>query len=100
MIVIQGPISEEMEALLLGKLKVETLAAKKGIVNWLNEEEAASVLGIPINSKTRTKMAWLKHNGYIQRHTKNGSEVMYWWPELEPVAERISNCEIIIPTKY
>lgn len=93
-------MSPETDQLIQAKLKLEILASKKGVINWLSEEEAATVLGIPRNSKTRHKMGWLKHNGFIQRHAKSGSETMYWWPELDSIAERISQCEIIIPTKF
>ena len=82
------------------KLSIETLAAKKGIVNWLNPDEAAIVLGIPINGKLRLKLAYLVQEGHIQRFTRNGNETYYWWDELERLAAEMSEGKIYIPTNF
>lgn len=93
-------IDQDLKAAILYKLAIETLAAKKGIVSWLNPEEAAIVLGIPINGKLRLKLAYLIQEGHIQRFTRNGNETYYWWPDLEKLAPEMSEGEVVVPTNF
>lgn len=93
-------VDQDIKSAYLYKLSIETLQAKRGIVNWLNPSEAAIVLGIPVNGKVPNKLKWLTEQEPIVNHTRSGNETQYWWPELEVVADQISRGEIIIPTKF
>ncbi|MGH1437071.1 MAG: hypothetical protein ACRBG0_21715 [Lewinella sp.] len=93
-------LDKDIRTAYLYKLAIETLAAKKGIVNWLSPEEAAIVLGIPINGKLRLKLSFLIQEGHIQRFTRNGNETYYWWPDLEKLAPEMSEGEVVVPTNF
>ena len=91
-------LDHDIKSAYLYKLSIETIQAKKGIVNWLNPNEAAIVLGIPVNGKVRHKLKWLTEHGLIMNHTRSGNETQYWWPELEIVADQISRGEVVVPS--
>lgn len=88
-------VDPEIKKAYLYKLSIETLAAKKGLIPWLNAEEAFLVLGIRQNTKAATKLAWLVSNGIVAK-----TAGLYWWDDLTKVANEIAIGKIEIPTQF
>jgi len=71
------------------------LANKK---TWITPEEAAEILGLPItSSRTHTRrLRWYRDQGFLTKF-QGRRPISYLRSDVEKLAKRIKNTEVIIP---
>lgn len=76
----------------------ENLSPQVNKKTWLNPEEAAEILGLPITiSRTHTRrLRWYRDQGFLTKY--NGRRpISYLRSDVEKLAKRVKNNEVIIP---
>lgn len=65
---------------------------------WLNPAEAAEILGLPItSSRTHTRrLRWYRDQGFLTKF-QGRRPISYLRTDVEKLAKRIKNSEVIIP---
>lgn len=79
-------------------LATEDIAPQVNKKTWINPEEAAEILGIPItSSRTHTRrLRWYRDQGFLTKY--NGRRpISYLRTDVEKLAKRVKNNEVIIP---
>lgn len=79
-------------------LATEDITPQASKKTWLNPEEAAEILGLPItSSRTHTRrLRWYRDQGFLTKY--NGRRpISYLRTDVEKLAKRVKNNEVIIP---
>jgi len=65
---------------------------------WINPEEAAEILGLPItSSRTHTRrLRWYRDQGFLTKY-QGRRPISYLRSDVEKLAKRVKNSEVIIP---
>ena len=78
----------------MADISIPAAAAK----TWLNPNEAAQVLGLPITrSSTHTRrLKWYRDNGFLTKY-QGERPVYYHYKDVAALAKRIEQNEVVIP---